>query len=554
MEFRSDLRLTLKSSCDACTRSKVRCTGEDPCTRCVRKGLQCFYSPKKKRGPAKRKERAALVGNQPVLVSTLVDGNTKGMASLGSHERRSWSVFFTLYKHYAISCSLFWFNRQLYKMQQFLRKQGKTDALKRLSSWMAALNIDEDELAVKVEACTAKIKEWGIEGQAKKDAEAEKAIVMSQDTARHLNAGNPFHLRVNGSIPDVTAFSSTPEAEPLGDFGEDVEDAFLKFSVDYLNPGAEPKVIVNDAFVELMGYGGEEIEKELVKSGGGFLPWGGDVLSRILINESDLLSFVQILAIKFNTLGRPDFYPIVREIPSCHMFQINWRGLKEFGPRQCMVNCRHRERIGNYESSLDVFMSFKPVESVTGIKRNAEMPLNRVSDRDRAVIEDHVELPPKKMRVDDKMFSFEKKNHIEGGKVTARDKTPVIYQYNTVQKDILEATGGENTFTKQDSFTNAAGSVASPAPTLPPRLQSSGSLDMNLGILDMIDTSAKSLDSGASSTVSDSDQQKFILPLKDSNSDEDDDLGFDESIGDEEWLDQLLDWTGPAVPAESSST
>ncbi|GBG27160.1 Xylanolytic transcriptional activator xlnR [Hondaea fermentalgiana] len=409
MEFRSDLRLTLKSSCDACTGSKVKCSGEDPCSRCVRKGIQCFYSPKKKRGPVKKRERAALVANQPMVVSTNLSGN-KQMSSLGSHERRSWSVFFTLYKHYAVSCSLFWFNRQLHKMRQYLIKKNKVDALKRLSAWMDALNIDVDELAGKVEACHIKIRQWGKEGQAKADAIADVNTPINFDnegTARHLNHGNPFHLRVKGhrtspssesgdstEIVDVDmppGSNAVQQTALLGGFSE--HEAHLRFKVDYMAPGAESKVTVTRQFEQLMGYGGEEIERNLRDSGGGFLPWGGDVLSRILVTEADLLSFVQVTAIKFNTLGKPEAYPICREVPSVHLFKINWKDSKQNGPVDCIVKCVHREFISDEESSLSVFMSFSPM----GGPMAAPAPSLPIDSR-FTVIEDEVALPPKRFK------------------------------------------------------------------------------------------------------------------------------------------------------------
>jgi len=42
-----------KSSCDYCTRIKVKCSGNQPCLKCVEKSLVCKYSLCKKRGPPK---------------------------------------------------------------------------------------------------------------------------------------------------------------------------------------------------------------------------------------------------------------------------------------------------------------------------------------------------------------------------------------------------------------------------------------------------------------------------------------------------------------------
>lgn len=158
--------LALKKSCDSCTLSKVKCTGEYPCSRCTSKGIQCFYSPRKKRGAPKKIKRTRpdgplhssteYVHTNPVIITKPSFDATGSLGSLGDWERRSWSVFFTLYKHYGTSCSLHWFNRQLNKMKSYLQRQGNKAALRRLTAWMEALNIDIDGLAASVERCHIK--------------------------------------------------------------------------------------------------------------------------------------------------------------------------------------------------------------------------------------------------------------------------------------------------------------------------------------------------------------------------------------------------------------
>uniref|UniRef100_A0A7S2WSH6 Zn(2)-C6 fungal-type domain-containing protein n=2 Tax=Sar TaxID=2698737 RepID=A0A7S2WSH6_9STRA len=394
------MTLTLKSSCDACTESKVKCSGGDPCARCVKKGIQCFYSPRKKRGPLKKpktgdagvstanKKPTASVESQ-VQSGIIVTGDK--LSSIGAYERRTWSVFFTLYKHYAVSCSLFWFNRQLDKMRTFLIRRGEKDALKRLSAWMRALNIDEDDLANRVKSCSLKIKEMG------REAEAERKSMVQQ-----LNKGNPFFLRVTGEQQN-TAEASNSDAFSLietfegsgsgnGIFGSDKLQSgmFMKFEVDYDHPDKELVVETSPAFDDFFGYSGVDIARDLGECGGGFLPWGGDALSRILVKESDLLAFVQILAIKFNSLGKPLKYPVIREVPSCHMFDVNWRFAKEQGAMPCVVKCVHKEHIEDGQSTLNVLMEFVPTGSLHGKRPRF--------DEETVTIRDNVTLPPKRVR------------------------------------------------------------------------------------------------------------------------------------------------------------
>mmetsp|Transcript_18796 Transcript_18796/g.36833 ORF Transcript_18796/g.36833 Transcript_18796/m.36833 type:complete len:628 (-) Transcript_18796:126-2009(-) len=609
MEFRSDLRLTLKSSCDACTSSKVKCSGEDPCARCVRKGIQCFYSPKKKRGPVKKRERAALVANQPMVVSTNLSGN-KQMSSLGSHERRSWSVFFTLYKHYAVSCSLFWFNRQLHKMRQYLIKKNRTDALKRLSAWMDALNIDVDELAGKVEACHLKIRQWGKESQAKANALADKSrpIELSdEDIARHLNTGNPFHLRVKGhQLEDVGPPGSkvAQQTALLGGFSE--HEPNLRFTVDYMSPGSESKVTVTDAFESLMGYGSEEIEKDMSESGGGFLPWGGDVLSRILVNEADLLSFVQVTAIKFNTLGKPETYPICREVPSVHLFKINWKNSKTHGAMDCIVKCVHRELISDDESSLDVFMSFSPLNGMVPAMQMA--PSLQIDNR-FTIIDDEVNLPPKRLKQESskpegysqRLIEEDQDENTNGTPepithvkydLPASVKGPVVYDYvgarsefagldqqstspsehshntqsqaqedhlpyreqqrhqhqhqprshHTEQPHVHQHNGPYNIEPNPPSDYIWTSKTFPSSDTVDEMFSSSKGTSATLSPASAQHSGNYECNPGASST---DDMLNLDLPLVDSSDEESLDIEDDA-----QWLDQLLKWTGPAVNPE----
>ena len=58
----------------------VKCSGGYPCSRCAAKGIQCFYSPRKKRGATKGRTPDLRQG--PIIVRAEVNENAaKGTLS-----------------------------------------------------------------------------------------------------------------------------------------------------------------------------------------------------------------------------------------------------------------------------------------------------------------------------------------------------------------------------------------------------------------------------------------------------------------------------------------
>lgn len=334
--------LALKKTCDTCTKSKVKCSGGYPCTRCANKGIQCFYSPRKKRG-APKKEPKNPQHPSPIVVKAEVQTVVKGtLSSLADHERRSWSVFFTLYKHYGTSCSLFWFNRQLKKMQEYLKQRGDTAALQRLTTWMEAINVDMDMLTAKMDQCKLRI--------------MSKAVIHPP--------GSVSLVGIQGEVKD-------PEREQLErlqlliDSKKNSKTPFIRVKTKFLESKQEGvEIYCNEAFTLVFGHTAENLEKELNWTGGGLLPWGGDVIGRIIAKESDLLAFVQILAIKFNAAGPPKKIPAVREIPSCHMMDVYIKDEAANGKKvtsQALIKCVHRETLKLEDSSLEVSIDITPL-------------------------------------------------------------------------------------------------------------------------------------------------------------------------------------------------
>jgi len=372
----SDFVLELRSTCDTCASSKVKCNGKEPCERCSRKGIDCFYSPKKKRGPAPKDHQLPIVVKATAITNSIENkdsgisyGNAQEFLSrdkLNKHERISWSVFFTLYKHYGVSCSLYWFSRQLYKIRKFLQSKGNVASLKRLDSWMVALKVDPKELEERVEKTTINQKKWATEiGRAGFQAACDNKSACIPSV---LNFANPFHLRVDGRVEknegDIAHRTSHIQLESSLDqsFFADPNNTLpsLRCSLDYRDFSAEPVIVANWAFYELFGISGDSLANDLKEYAGGFLPWGGDIMSRILFKESDLLAWIQLLAIKFNAIGFPKSWPIKREIPSCNVFEINWLHSERDGPLNCIIKSIHREVISDDSTFLTVELKFEP--------------------------------------------------------------------------------------------------------------------------------------------------------------------------------------------------
>lgn len=340
-------QIVLKKSCDSCTASKVKCTGGNPCERCTQKSLECFYSPRKRRSkPKKQKLTLTKKNSEDKLDKILEQEDVKGMKpmyafdqnnsvwSLLEWERRSWSVFFTLYKHYGTSCSLFWFNNQLNKMRNYLSRQGNKESLKRLTSWMSALNIDMEAVTGQISRCKVKCEQY----RATLSLKVGGKVDSRTDTL--AQASSP-------KVPFIKIINSYPRGY-LND-----EDSFSD-------------VEVNEAFTKVFGIQEQALKDQLKWTAGGFLPWGGDIIARLLTREKDVLAFVQIIAIKYNTLGKPTCIPTVREVPSCHMFEVNIRENEyssKLKPAMALIKVMHREILERQSARLEISIEITPTKT-----------------------------------------------------------------------------------------------------------------------------------------------------------------------------------------------
>lgn len=264
----------LRSVCDACTSAKLRCNGKTPCERCIKKGIQCHYQPFKHRGGGgsdKAKTKAAAS-----------NGDEFGDSFMDEYERKTWSVFFTLYRSFSKGCSLFWFKQQLFRMLKFLETRAGSDApaanaLLRLKSWMIALGLD----VTNPPACGRSIPKF----------QFQKTTIVN--------------------------FQST-----LDDLNTDAQ----KRNLPMLSISENGEVVVNDAFTAAFEPSQEVLQRAVDDAGGGFLPWGGDLLARILSKENDLVLYIQSVSDAMDAIGRPTGVPLIQVIPTMNVVRARKRG------------------------------------------------------------------------------------------------------------------------------------------------------------------------------------------------------------------------------------
>jgi hypothetical protein len=282
-------RVKLRTACDACTRHKVRCDGQAPCARCVKSKSECFFRPVKR--PASTQLRRAHdsgtmkaakkelgppeLRDDDVSGQLLAVAKRQGSSCLDEHERRTWTVFFSMYKKFGRGCSSFWFKVQLSKMERFLALKENSAALERLRGWMDALGIASEDVS---QVCTM-----------------------------------PPHISATDTSPQPTVHRSADELR-----AEAVHKHIPMVEVDSTG-GCR----VSDAFESTFGVTQADMNNLLQASGGGFLPFFGDVMARLLSRESDLLTYVQVVALSFDALGKPEFFPMARSFPTSHVFRVS---------------------------------------------------------------------------------------------------------------------------------------------------------------------------------------------------------------------------------------
>jgi len=297
--------LKFRSVCDYCTKSKVKCSGTQPCDKCTKKGIECHFRPMKHRGNVPAKKKSSIVAFHKTLEEVADDVDDHDHSSgLEDYERRTWSVFFALYKNFKFGCASLWFRHQLVKMLKLLEdrseSQSARSALTRIKDWAEAIGI---EVPAEREKDIRNAHVYRVAS----DKSTESSTIMFHrtvdDVLRHAKNRNLAVLRID----DVGAIE------------------------------------VNEQFSEIFAVTKEELEGILHESEGGFLPWGGDVVARIVSSEKDLSLYLQIVAINLDQIGNPTAFPTTRVIPSAHILSMIVKGSPQGKP--CLMRALQVETV-----------------------------------------------------------------------------------------------------------------------------------------------------------------------------------------------------------------
>ena len=211
--------------------------------------------------------------------SAMVPATSTLPQGISWHERRCWNVFFSIFKHQNKKdnpIAWCWFALQLDQLRRQFDLNGNQQALSRLEAWMKTLNSKVAYETTKM----CKFPPYLCAGCS--------ALALSN---RSQNLP-PNSMVLPKNISEV--FFCDPSHSNL---------PFIEFEMD--SDGARI-VSLNKPFLENFKHTMESLSQALSWSrGGAFLPWGGDLLARLVWSEADLLIFLQVLAVKFQGLGPP---------------------------------------------------------------------------------------------------------------------------------------------------------------------------------------------------------------------------------------------------------
>lgn len=159
----------------------------------------------------------------------------------------------------------------------------------------------------------------------------------------------------------------------------------------YDQEDGEGEIFVNERFRQLFGYTNESINCLIQWSGGGFLPWGGDVLAALFVHEADVLLYLQIMAFKYQASGLPTAKAAGKnveqcicnkewEIPSCHSFECWTLAADNTKQRNTVVfSCTHRLIIGTDKVCTRMELAVESVEPLTSMTKPTGQDLVPVS-------------------------------------------------------------------------------------------------------------------------------------------------------------------------------
>jgi hypothetical protein len=342
---------SMKKTCEECTKAKVKCTGSAPCERCAETGQTCVFRPARKRGPppgSKPKAISAAKGCDDDAHSEAADPTTAPFESSRfwrDSERHSWKLFFAAFKFAKRAhLGMAWYKTMLLRFSKHLHASNQP-AAEILDDWVHQAGLDL--------------------GRAEAGPVCEYApTICTWCTSVALGVE-----RMPGAQPAMNTSLSHGEI-----FGKLPGKPWMQVSLNACKQEfGTTRYDVNDDFVEVFGITSEALNglvqwtgtcvcvcvgrTDIVAGGAGLLPWGSDALTRVFAAEFELLSWLQVLALKFHALGFPTLGS-PRVVPMVNLVEVR---LPAGRVSRCLVRAVYRETIEPNEISFVSTMTFELV-------------------------------------------------------------------------------------------------------------------------------------------------------------------------------------------------
>ena len=127
-------------------------------------------------------------------------------------------------------------------------------------------------------------------------------------------------------------------------------------------------VEINEEFAKEFDCNQAKLEGIMKESNGGLLPWGGDVIAKLVSCERDLSLYVQGVAINVEQLGPPTTYPSIRKVPSIHLFDIQ---RVNRGVSKCIIHALQIERVnlGSFTVQSAFMFEFPQDEEIIEVSK-----------------------------------------------------------------------------------------------------------------------------------------------------------------------------------------
>ena len=387
-----------RKTCDACTKSKSKCNGAQPCQACERRSEVCVYAFKRKRGPLKRKGSSQVRADDPLSAkrARLADDEASARggarpqeaALITPYERRLWTVFFTVFRNQQNAFSdkkekgiaWCWFARQLELIKQHSQRVGNDHLIIMVNTFLESLDLRMQSVASAIEhkcpfsasACAdcassalsapaARLHASGGAGHGHGHGhglghghghehhvagggvlELERVVRIADGQLVTLDSVSPTVIAVDSS----TSLHDVPGSAVVLAMRRELDGNELPgFLIDMVErPIARSTVRVNAKFTEAFGLSERDTNALLAWSGNEFLPWGADVLAKLMVSELDVVTYMQVMCLKFQAVGVPK-KAAVREVPTAYSAKLWLKGGgdgAQWEQKQCLIEVNHR--------------------------------------------------------------------------------------------------------------------------------------------------------------------------------------------------------------------